>query len=133
MSNVSAMIGVAQMEHLPSIIARYQENGLYYDEKLADVPGVTIIRRPPNSRSAYWVYTFLVRERDRLFKRLREEGVQSSKVHLRNDLYAAFGNRAESLPGVELFSNNCLSIPSGWWVTKNDRVRIADMICQEAQ
>ncbi len=131
MNHVAATIGVAQMEHLPSIIARYQENGLYYDERLAGVPGVAVLKRPPNSRSAYWVYTFLARERDRLLKRLRKEGVQASKVHLRNDIYAAFGNCAQNLPGVDEFSAHCLSIPCGWWVGEGDRIQIADIICQE--
>lgn len=131
MSHVAATIGVAQIKHLPSIIARHQKNGLYYDEKLAAVPGLTILKRPPKSRSAYWVYTFLVQERDHLLMRLRQQGVHASKVHLRNDVYTCFGNGSTPLPGVDRFSAHCLSIPCGWWVSENDRARIADVICQE--
>jgi perosamine synthetase len=131
MNHIAATIGVAQMEHLPSIIARHQENGLYYDERLAAVPGVTVLKRPPNSRSAYWVYTFLAQERDRLLKVLRQQGVYASKVHLRNDLYTCFGSDRKALPGVDHFSTQCLSIPCGWWVSANDRARIADLTCQE--
>jgi dTDP-4-amino-4,6-dideoxygalactose transaminase len=130
MNHVAATIGVAQMEHLPSIIARQQENGLYYDERLAAVPGLTILTRPPKSRSAYWVYTFLVQERDHLLMRLRQQGVHASKVHLRNDVYTCFGNGSTPLPGVDHFSARCLSIPCGWWVSENDRARIADVIWQ---
>jgi dTDP-4-amino-4,6-dideoxygalactose transaminase len=132
MNHVAATIGVAQMEHLPSLIARYRENGLYYDERLADVPGVTVLNRPQNSRSAYWVYTFLARERDHLLKRLRQLGVCASKVHLRNDLYTCFGVSTESLPGADYFSAHCLSIPCGWWVNEDDCTRIADIVRREA-
>ena len=128
MNHVAATIGVAQMEHLPSLIARHQENGLYYDERLANIPGITVLKRPPSSRSAYWVYTFLAQERDHLLNRLREEGVHASKVHLRNDLYTCFGNRSEDLPGVDSFSSHCLSMPCGWWLTDEDRGFIVEVI-----
>jgi dTDP-4-amino-4,6-dideoxygalactose transaminase len=132
MNAVAATIGVAQMEHLPSIIARHQENGLYFDERLTDVPGVTVLARPQNSRSAYWVYTFLARGRDHLLKTFRQQGVYASKVHLRNDLYTCFGTDRPALPGVDQFSAYSLSIPCGWWVSEKDRSRIADIICRES-
>lgn len=130
MNQVAATIGVSQMAHLPSIVARHQENGLYYDQRLAGVPGLKILKRPPNSRSAYWVYTFLVQERDHLLMRLRQQRVHASKVHLRNDVYTCFGNDSRPLPGVDHFSTHSLSIPCGWWVSDNDRARIVDVICQ---
>jgi dTDP-4-amino-4,6-dideoxygalactose transaminase len=132
MNHVAATIGVAQMEHLPRIVARHRENGLFYDRALGDIPGLTVLRRPAGSRSAYWVYTFLARERDRLLKQLRQNGIQASKVHLRNDIYSAFGSGPEDLPGVKEFSARCLSVPCGWWVTDEERSRISDMIRHEA-
>ena len=130
MNHVAATIGVAQIEHLPSIVARHQENGFYYDERLSAVPGITILKRPPNSLSAYWVYTFLAEKRDLLLRKLRRLGVQASRAHLRNDLYTCFGAGGEELPGVDYFSSHCLSIPSGWWVSEEDRIRVADIICR---
>jgi dTDP-4-amino-4,6-dideoxygalactose transaminase len=128
MSHVAATIGVAQMERLPSIISRFQENGLYYDESLSAASDITILKRSPNSRSAYWVYTFLAQDRDNLLLRLRQKGVQASKVHLRNDIYSCFGSGIENLPGVNHFASNCISIPSGCWVGTEERKFIADCI-----
>ena len=128
MNHVAAAIGIAQMERFPGIITRYQENGFFYDEALASVPSLTLLKRPVHSRSAYWVYTFLAKDRDNLFRKLRQQGVHVSKVHLRNDLYSCFGIAKESLPGVDYFSAHCLSIPCGWWVTDEDREFIADVI-----
>jgi perosamine synthetase len=126
MNHVAGTIGIAQMAHLPANVGRRQENGLYYDRELAGVAGVTVLRRPAASLSAYWVYTFLSRRRDRLLQQLRNAGIRASKVHLRNDLYSAFGSRDERLPGVDAFSRDCLSIPSGPWVTDEDRLRILE-------
>jgi perosamine synthetase len=130
MSHVAATVGIAQMLHLPSIVARHQENGLYYDEVFAALPGISVLKRPPRSRSAYWVYTFLAEQRDELFQRLREQRVHGSKVHLRNDGYTCFGGDKTPLPGVDHFAAHCISIPSGWWVSQSDRTRIADVIRQ---
>jgi perosamine synthetase len=128
MNHVAATIGVAQMAYLPQIIASHQENGFYYDEALDDMPGITVLRRPANSRSAHWVYTFLARNRDNLLERLLRAGVSASRVHLRNDLYTAFGSGTENLPGVAEFSAHCLSVPCGWWVTKKDLEFIVGII-----
>lgn len=131
LSHLSGNVGAAQMAHLPATIARYQENGLYYDARLAEVPGITVLERLPDSRSAYWVYTFLARERDQLLQWLRQQGVYASKVHLRNDLYTCFGNERIALPGVDYFSAHCLSIPCGPWVTEQDRERIVGLIQEQ--
>jgi len=132
LNNVAATIGVVQMEHVPGIIAKFQENGLYYDKVLADVPGITTLKKPQVSLSAYWVYTFLAQNRDGLLRRLRKAGVYASKVHLRNDHYSCFGGGAEALPGVKYFSDHCLSIPCGSWVTGDDRSRIVNMLRSDA-
>ena len=120
------------MERLPATIARFQENGLYYDERLADVPGVTVLKRPVDSRSAYWVYTFLARNREHLLTQLRQQGIYASKVHLRNDLYTCFGDSSAVLPGVDHFSAQSISIPCGWWVSDKDREFIASFVQEKA-
>jgi perosamine synthetase len=128
MNHVAATLGVAQMKSFSGRIALHQKNGLYYDKALADVPGVTVLQKPRDSVSAYWVYTFLAENRDSLLKRCRERGVYASKVHYRNDRYTGFGASDVSLPGADHFSAHCLSIPCGWWVTEEDRERIVGVI-----
>jgi len=59
---------------------------------------ITTLTCPPNSRSAYWVYTILAPDRDHLQMKLRQQGVQTTKVHLRNDVYSCFGVSNERCP-----------------------------------
>lgn len=132
LNNVAATIGVAQMKHVSDIVTRHQQNGLYFDERFAGISGLRVLSRPEKSRSSYWVYTFLAERRDSLLRRLRLRGVQASKVHIRNDIYSGFGGRGGALPGVDHFSDRYLSIPCGWWVTEEDRIQIADIVCEEA-
>lgn len=128
MNHVAATIGVAQMEHIHWIVSRYRENGLYYDRTLAEIPGVSILQKPDDSLSAFWVYTFLAHERDRLLKYLHKKGVQASKVHMRNDIYSCFGDKKETLPGVDEFCARCLSVPCGWWVDEEKREYIVEVL-----
>jgi perosamine synthetase len=134
MNNISATIGVSQMDVLPAIVSRYQSNGKFYDENLMGVPGVTPLKRPQNSLSAYWVYTFLAEDRDNMIIELKSRGIQASKVHYRNDKYGFASSSQILLPGVDSFARSCLSIPCGPWVSDADREFIVSVIlsyCKE--
>jgi dTDP-4-amino-4,6-dideoxygalactose transaminase len=130
LTNLAAAIGLEQCKWLESIVARHRANGEYYDRALADVPGITILRRPPYAKSAYWVYTLLAERRDELLRALRGRGIYTSKVHLRNDGYSCFAASRHPLPGADAFTARHLCIPSGWWVREGDRERIVAAIRQ---
>lgn len=128
MNQVSALMGLRQMDFLPGILERHQANGKYFDMRLASMKGVRPIALPEGSLSARWVYTFLAEDRDRLMAKLKTFGIHASRVHLRNDLYSCFGGSGTSLPGVDSFSAHAISIPCGWWVGEDDAAYIADCI-----
>jgi dTDP-4-amino-4,6-dideoxygalactose transaminase len=121
MNQIAATIGITQMSHIADIVASHQSNGLFYDDALRNVPGITVLKRLPDTQSAYWVYTFLADRRDDLLRFLRSKGVYASKVHCRNDRYNCFEKIHQELPGVDEFEQRSLSIPCGWWVAEEDR------------
>jgi dTDP-4-amino-4,6-dideoxygalactose transaminase len=120
MNNITAAIGVPQFDNLERKFQAQHANGQAYDRALAEVPGVQVIPKPDNSKSAYWVYTFLVDDRDGLLKYLREKEIYASKVHLRNDYYSSFGPRAKGLLHTDEFEKRYISVPSGWWLKSSD-------------
>lgn len=128
MNHVSGLIGVAQMDSLEERLAINQSNGQFYDNTLREIRGIEVLKRPAESRSAYWVYTFLADDRDRLLEHMNSNGVQSSKVHIRNDVYSCFQSRGQYLPGVGEFSRRAISIPCGWWVSPSQRQWILELI-----
>lgn len=130
MNSVAASIGLTQMAHLKKIVKQHYENGSYYDQALANIPGIGLVKRLPESRSAYWVYTFFAERRDDLLHYLRERRVYASKVHLRNDLYSCFGTGRMSYSSLDSFDSRYLCLPSGWWVSEEDREYIVDCISQ---
>ncbi len=128
MNHVSGLMGVAQMESLEERLAINQSNGQFYDDALMNIRGVDTLKRSPGSKSAYWVYTFLADERDRLLKHLNGNGVQASRVHIRNDLYSCFQSGGQHLSGVGEFTRRAISIPCGWWVSPSQREWILELI-----
>ena len=128
LTHLAAAIGVSQLPALGGIVQRHQANGQYFDGALAGISGIRVLERPPESLSAYWVYTLRADRPDALRRKLRSAGIGCSRVHLRNDLYSVFGASPEPLPGVDQFDEENLSLPCGWWVTDEERDEIVTCV-----
>lgn len=64
LANVLAALGVAQMEHLNEYVDAKRRIAARYARALAAVPGITPMREATWARSAFWMYTVLVDERE---------------------------------------------------------------------
>ena len=122
-----ATVGLANLPLARWAIERARDNARWYSQTLSGVDGITV--QPFDPDCDYWLYTLLADDRDGLKAYLAEQGIASSQVHARNDLHTAF-RRATArqdgrLPGVEHFDDHQLSVPVGWWVTEQDRERVA--------
>lgn len=127
MNNIAAAIGLAQLGHADRLIARYRDNGAFYDTRLAGLAGLRLPPRRAGDRPGFWTYSLLAERRDDLARKLRGAGIGCQRLHIRNDRYSCFGGMAE-LPGAAWFEARTLAIPCGWWVGDDDRARIADCI-----
>ncbi|HBQ11122.1 MAG TPA: hypothetical protein DEF51_08075 [Myxococcales bacterium] len=128
LSNVNAAIGVEQLGTLDDVLERARENADFYDRAIAEVDGIAPCTPVAGADRAPWVHTVRVERRDDLMRKLKARGVQCSRVHLRNDLYSCFRAERVELPGVDAFSAACLSVPCGWWVSREDREYVSDVI-----
>jgi perosamine synthetase len=130
MNEIAATIGRRALPHMNRLIARHQANGQFYDEALQSIDGIEILAQTPGSLSAYWTYSLVARERDRLLHRLLDHGIAAQRLHVRNDGYRCFPTHQQALPGVAELDAHNLSIPCGWWVTDTDRERIVACLRQ---
>jgi dTDP-4-amino-4,6-dideoxygalactose transaminase len=131
MNNISAIVGLENLKHADEIIQKHRDNALFYNEAFKDTKVKTPIE---NGQSSYWLYTMHVQNRDEVMSKLKENGIASSKVHARNDTHSMFKDFHEpNLPGVKEFNRTHLCIPTGWWVTKEDREKIADIVIKYAK
>ena len=133
MNNVAAAVGRENLKHLDWIVARHRENAKFYDGAFATTNSIRVAPQNPDGRSASWLYTIHVGNRDELIDRLLEQGIGASKVHPRNDRYSAFAHFARPLPQCDEFSRTHLCIPVGWWLTEADRARVAEAVIKFAR
>ena len=128
MNNVTATIGLVQMQDMPDVVGRYIENGKYYDEALKGVKGVTLIPYYDNTEPSYWLYTMKVERRDDFIKMMEANGVLASPLHHRSDTHSVFASSKCELPALDKFYSEFVHIPCGWWVSDEDREMIVSAI-----
>ena len=128
MNNVTATIGLVQLEHIKPVIERHIANGRYFDRALQGVPGLSLCRWDSRAEPSYWFYTVLVDGRDKFSRHLAAHGIASSQAHKRNDRHTVFEASRCELPGLDAFYERMLHIPCGWWVDDERREYMVDVI-----
>lgn len=128
MNDISAAIGLANLQDANKVIGTNKSNGEFYNRELVNIPGITIIPQVEGADSAYWLYTFHTTRRDELMNYLDQHGIKSSRVHERNDKHTCTLPYRTELPGVDQAVKTMLSIPVGYWVTEEDREYIVNCI-----
>lgn len=128
MNNVTAAIGLVQLDCLTETVFRNISNGKFYDERLQNIPGVSLIPYYEDTEPSYWLYTILVADRARFIEMMTRRGIEASPLHLRNDRHAIFRQEPGRTPNLDRFYESFVHIPCGWWVTDEVREQIADAI-----
>ena len=131
MNDIAATIGLAQLRHLPTVLARHQDNAQYYHDRFAGLP-VKVAAELPKAQGAWWLYTLIwasEQERVAFMRHAREQGVATSRVHARLDRLTCFKEHAAGpLPGADEFYSRMCAIPVHWGLTVEERERVADVV-----
>lgn len=127
MNNVNATIGSVQLRH-KEVISKYIDNGMYYDEVLKDISGVTMIPYYNNTEPSYWLYTMKVEKRDEFCKMMESKGIAASPLHHRSDTHSVFAKSKCNLPQMDDWYQSFVHIPCGWWIEDEEREKIVDAI-----
>lgn len=132
MNNVSAAIGLSQMDHIDHILGCHRSNAALYDRLFKDCKTVYPAHRPEGGESSFWVYTMKVDPdhsrllRDKLLKALNAEKIMAGVVHVPNDDYTCFQDiKDDGLKGLQQFAPYQFSLPCGWWLEEDDIYHIA--------
>lgn len=136
MNDVTAAIGSAQLKFAKKILGAHRANASYYNERFQSVSGagrIQLLDYQSDRVSSYWLYTFRVAARTEFMHFMKAKGVVVSQVHARNDQHTVFRDSRASLPGVDEFSVEQVSIPVGWWLTESQRTKIADAVLEYAR
>lgn len=126
LTDPNAAIGLGNLPDMPWVVAQHRANAAFYDVALRGLPGVTL--PPPDPGSAWWLYCLLVERRDDFMAFMAARGIQTSRVHGRNDTHPAYHFPNGPLPGVDYFDGHVAAIPVGWWVGPRERLRVAEAV-----
>lgn len=112
MNDLAAAIGLGNLEDVHLNLKRRKGIASRYWSELINVPGLQLLDYKNDRESAYWFFGLLVERRLEFIKKLKENGIPASIVHLRIDGNSVFGGTIKDLPNQEKFNNNQVAIPT---------------------
>jgi perosamine synthetase len=132
MTNIQAAIGVAQLERIDEMIAIRQRNAAHYQQRLANVPGLTLPPQMDWAENVYWMYSVIVEDefgptRDEVQVRLREAGIEARPFFYPLHTLPMY-NTGQSLPVAEELGRRGLNLPSSATLTSEQIDFIGDTL-----
>jgi dTDP-4-amino-4,6-dideoxygalactose transaminase len=121
MNDVCAAIGICNIPEARDSVFKHKNNAKFYSENLKEC---SFVSAPEYDKyCSYWIYSLLVEKgtKEEFIEYLKENGISSSPVHHRNDMYECVTQFEEGeLEGVSEFYKKQVSIPVGWWLSNRD-------------
>jgi len=120
LNDVSAAIGLGNLQNFSSQLSRIQQIAKRYRTELDNVDGLELLNYKGDRKSAYWLFTVLVENRSDFVRKLMEYNVPSSVVNRRIDRLSIFNENNEKLSNQERFDKKQISIPIHSALTDED-------------
>jgi len=128
MNDLAAAVGLGNLEDFTQRLARRQQIGSYYRKQLGNIPGLQLLRMDDDRTHAYWLFTILVERREDFIRKLAENGIPASVVHLRIDHNSIFGGVRDDLPGQTDFNERQVALPVHEDLSDDNVKQIVDLI-----
>ena len=135
MTNVTAAIGLAQMEKVDWHVQRRLEVAAWYREHLQSVPGISWQPEMPWAKHVYWMFSILLGdevllERDEVMARLRERGIETRPLFYPMHTLPPYADaaRGESFPVAERLARRGINLPTWAGLTRDDVRYICDSL-----
>lgn len=138
LDELSAALGVAQMNRLEELLQKRQTVADWYFERLSEIQGIEVpYIAPETTRMSWFVYVLRLNQavsREKLAARLEERGIPVRPyflpIHLQPYLVEKFGFQAGDFPVTEDLGERGLAIPfSG--VMREDQVDYVSQVIRE--
>ena len=134
MNDVTAAIGLVQLERLPAFLARRAEIATRYDRALAGIPGLRLPPAPPPhvevTRYLYWIQ---LDRRDDLARHLIQHEVYTTFRYWPLHKVKMFGHDRGALPESERAAETTLNLPCHQAMSDDDVDRIVALVAAFAK
>ena len=136
MTNITAAIGVAQMERLPEALAARKRIAAAYDARLAGLEG--LVERPFTAQDcehAYWMYTIMLGpdarvERDQVMAGMDDQGVETRPVFYPVNHMPPYFNDTLHIPNAERCAGRGINLPTHELLTEADIDRVCETLLE---
>jgi len=142
LTNLQAALGVRQVERIEEIVACKRAMGKAYTERLCQLPELELQIEQPWSRSVYWMYGVLIRERTgldaaELARRLAASGIETRPFFLGMHEQPVLRERGlfngEAYPVTERLARQGLYLPSGLTLHMSQIDKICEAVREALQ
>lgn len=130
MNDIDATIALENMKHVDKILKKHRDNANFYKSKLLNRKNVSLLKESSDYTSSYWIFTILVKNREKFTKYMSSQNIMVSQVHRRNDTHPVVGEFRRPLPGVDTFTKSMVCIPVGWWLNREERQHIVNSVIE---
>ena len=119
LDEMSAALGVTQMQRIEELLAKREQVARWYDERLAEIPGVELYRVEPSTTRMSW-FVYVVKfssgnDRDVTARVLTNQGIPVrpyfAPIHLQPYMMERFGYHRGDFPVTESLGDRSLAIP----------------------
>lgn len=128
MNDVSAAIGLGNLEDLDKILERRHQIVDEYRKSLANVAGVELFERSADRQSADWLFSMHVVRREKFCEMMTAKNIMVSVVHLRIDRNSLCGGECSDLPELAHFTETHVSLPLHPYLTDEDVKQVVDAV-----
>jgi perosamine synthetase len=134
MTDMQAALGLVQLGKLDRMIARRRALAERYQELLADIPGLTVVRDPDYGRTNYQAFWVLLPPsfpvgRGELLRLLAEAGVSARRGIMASHLEPAYaGHQARPLPVTERLTADSLILPLFHQMTEDEQDQVVSVL-----
>ena len=116
------------MQYAKKIVNEYTNNGKYFLNNIKDREKFKLCRPLKNTTPSFWMMSAFTKNRSKLIKKLKDAGIESGDVHKRNDTHEIFKESKVKLPNLDQYYESLIHFPSGWWLSKKDKILITEII-----
>jgi perosamine synthetase len=126
---MQAALGVAQLERIDELIAVRLRNAAHYQQRLLDVPGLSLAPCANWADNVYWMYSVLVEkdfglDRDAVMACLGRRGIEARPVFYPIHTLPMY-DRGQRFPVAEEIGRKGINLPSGATLTPEQ----VDLVC----
>jgi len=132
LSNLSAALGLAQIEKLNFFLKKKKNIRNYYKKKIEKIKGVKILKSPKYSNNNNWLNLVQMSKKEKtkkIMKKLNLNGFQSRPIWYPNHLQKTFKkNYSYKIKKAQEYVNSIICLPSSANLKKKQMDKIVDLL-----